>query len=310
MAYEMPLSGSIHRISSIGDTSVSFGDLHEDQEEISKRCRAVASMWQLDIQRLVEQGRLAWVWQAHGPRGPCALKLYRGSNMGSEGNAVRFLQCLDPEDAVQVYDIDLQLRAVLIEWLPGPSLSEAVGTVGKEAAVEIIFHLAQRIRHTNFGDVSSFNLVRHRLLKLERAQVALDSSCTLTRDISRAQTLSHMLRREPNEQRAIHGDLRFENVILTPDGPRLIDPKAQVGETAFEAAHAVWYSAGSHERGATIQARAERYAEHVGTTPKRLLQWAAVKRALYISFQSGGVITSASERHVPLLSCLLDLAEA
>ena len=131
------------------------------------------------------------------------------------------------------------------------------------------------------------------------------------KDLDRCRALLAHLISTTSKERVIHGDLGFGNVILTPDGARIIDPKGFRADPAFELAKALIMP---YDRApmptfiARINARGPVLAKSIDTTQLRLMQWAAVilgHKAIY------GARKRPEERSLlPYLTTLLDLCEA
>ena len=109
----------------------------------------------------------------------------------------------------------------------------------------------------------------------------------------------------------IHGDLHLHNVIVTNNGPRLIDPKGLRADPALEFAKALIppISDGlSDEQSAQMDRHATIMAQAIGATPQRLIQWTAIELAMS-TFRMRRGAPFRSER-IPLLDALLTRANS
>jgi len=132
----------------------------------------------------------------------------------------------------------------------------------------------------------------------------------LRRDFVTAFALAQDLLSNQDKMVPLHGDLHHDNVILTGDGPVVIDAKVYLGDPAFELANAL-----RHPKGMPSLVRQPRqidrsltaYADAMQVSRKRLARWAAAKCALSIFWRSDGVI--GSDHEADLLNLFLRIAD-
>ena len=267
----------------------------------------IAAKWQVTLeQRLVETSR-AVIYKAQGPVGPVALKLYKQVGSGGEGAAIQFLRNLAPDVGVKVLRVNLLRTAVMLEWLEGPSLDALAGDADDTQAVTHLAHVAGRVAQTDFN----YPFLYRKITTKFQADFQNSQAAATDPDLTRAAHLMQNLVETTTQDRVIHGDLRFENVILTKDGPRLIDPKGYVADPAFEFCKALTPAPAAStpaDYAACIMRRAPVYAGAIGTDPKRVIGWGAVVLAQRMFSGAKRAERSAAMR--PFLQTFLDLADA
>ena len=259
----------------------------------SARAHLACDRWSLEVVEHVARTRRAQVWKARGANGPSALKVYEGPNFGSECLAIRFLQCLDRERAVRVHGVASDLRAVHLEWLDGPTLARSMQDIGGDRTIAILVDAAHHVRSVDFGKTDDFKRISVRLRKVLKMDIGAEYPQRLRRNLEHVREITATLLAFPVDERAIHGDLFPSNIMMPPSGPRIIDPKAQFGEGAFEIAHIFMIDPdrdGIDRREKVIERVSERYAEAFETTRERLIAWGAVRCALSIAASARGSV--------------------
>jgi streptomycin 6-kinase len=108
----------------------------------------------------------------------------------------------------------------------------------------------------------------------------------------------------------LHGDLHHDNVIQTQTGPRAIDAKGYLGDSAFELANALRHPKGMKDlvrRTQQIDRCLTLYADAMAVPRQRLAKWAAAKCALSIFWRASGLVTEDAE--ADLLHLLLKIVD-
>ena len=270
----------------------------------------IGGRWGLtDIQKVVETKRAA-VYKALGPTGPVALKLYNQIGASGEGAAITFLRQLRSGFGVQILRVNPMRTAVLMEWLDGPDLASLVKG---NAELEAARHLTTVAKATAQTDFTRQFIYRRLAPKLQQdfiRKIAKDDTASPDRDFKRAALILDELVQTTARERVVHGDLGFSNVILTKDGPRLIDPKGLRADPAHEFGKAMIQAYGSvsiEEYVARIKSRAEIMAGGINASPQRVIRWGAVVQARSMFKHKA---TSPQRQTVePYLEAYLDLAE-
>lgn len=252
------------------------------------------------------QTAIAGLWQVRRSDGSAAvLKHYLRPDRGNEAAGTALLSAWADRGAVHI--LEETDTTVLMEYLEGPSLGDIARSGAPDHALRLLADTASRLHAAPVASVPGLQplaQVFEPLLTL--SQVGTEKLC---RDLTRAADLArHLLSSQPDPV-PLHGDLHPENVIVTSDGPRVIDAKGYLGDPGFELANAL-----RHPRGMPRLVRnrdhivrtAERYACAMNVDPSRLLQWAAAKCALSIVWRAHG--NPVADDEADLLRTFLDLS--
>ena len=272
--------------------------------------QVMAARWDLTLQdRLIETGRSV-VYKATGPTGQVVLKLYKKIGSSGEGAAIPFLRNLEPGIGVKLHRVSTFRTAVLMEWLEGPTLDKLIVGDDDTQATAHLAHVAGGVMRSEIKYPSLYRRIAPRIHKDFKRCLANDAAGAPDSNLSRAAALLDDLMKSTRQERVMHGDLRFENVILTPDGPRLIDPKGFVADPAFEFSRSLAPSSletSVQDFHACIQRRASVMAPAIDATPLRLIQWGAVVAA-HKQFRGMGNAYNPQQRR-PYIQAYLDLAK-
>ncbi|MEJ6405161.1 aminoglycoside phosphotransferase family protein [Yoonia sp. 2307UL14-13] len=269
----------------------------------------VARRWNLELQQTILDGGDRAVFRVDTPRGPGGLKLNR--KLGSEGGAVPFLRGLPDGIAVKLWRVSPLRRAILMEWLDGPTLEDLYHSGRQQEAEKHLVATAAALKKVPFRHAFMFpRLAKQMQNKLDRAKRATCEGPNADLFL-RTQRLLHRLMVTTRSETVIHGDLSYRNIILTPDGPRFIDPKGYRADPAMDMALAL-PDPGKQTDPAhfadQITRRADVFAPEIGESAERLIQWAAVTRAVRQFFRSSrGQQPVAADQYIKIL---LDLAGA
>lgn len=252
----------------------------------------------------------AFVYKVDAPQGRAALKLYKHIGWSGEGASLPFLRDLNPGVGVRVFRSDALRAAMLLEWLDGPTLGELRENDQEQLAITHIAAVAKGVHSTRFRKPFIYPRLGTKLARDFRKRNPLAGDEGAERLITRAADLLDHLIATTNHEHIIHGDLGFENVILTKDGPRLIDPKALRVDPAAEFAKFLVSPLSGVSPAEFIDRtkdRSEQLCASVAATPQRLIQWAAVvlgHRVLRVT-QDGRNARSLQT----YLAALLDMAD-
>ncbi|MDP5361638.1 MAG: phosphotransferase [Paracoccaceae bacterium] len=270
----------------------------------------IGGRWSLTDIRKVTETKRAVVYKALGPNGPVALKLYNQIGASGEGAAISFLRQLKPDFGVQVLRVNHMRTAVLMEWLEGPGLDTLVRTNNELEAVRHLATVAKAVAQTEFIRQFVYQRLAPKLQQDFKQKIAKDDAASPDRIIKRAALILDELVQTTAQERVVHGDLGFSNVIVTKDGPRLIDPKGLRADPAHEFGKAMIQAYGSvsiDEYIRKIKSRSEIMSGAIDGSPQRLIRWGAVVLARS-SFKHKA--TSPQRQSLePYLEAFLDLAE-
>lgn len=274
-----------------------------------KRARTIAARWGVDIQSQVAETRRAHVYRAISPQGKTALKLYKEIGASGEGAGIQFMRDLPSHVGPHIYRINFRRTAVLMEWLDGQPIQKLVASGDDDGAVKNLATIANAIQATNFR----YRFIYKRAMpNVQRkfASYAATLGGNVSTDLKHAMCHLDHLAKTTTTERVIHGDLHFENVILTPKGPRMIDPKGLRCDPAFEFAKSLcrpFNNISVEEFADRTKNRADICAENNNFDPLRIIQWAVVRFAPRTFHQPHKRTDNLASQ--PYLKALLDLAE-
>ena len=253
---------------------------------------------------------MAQLWRVRQADGaPAVLKIYARADRGNEAAGISLLAAWADRGAVRILAEDG--AAVLMEDLEGPSLGDIARDGDPGQAVAELAAIAARLHERprpNLPDLPPLDAVFAQLL---RPQFAPDHDPALRRDILQAGDIAKRLLATQPAPCPLHGDLHFDNVILTASGARVIDAKGYMGDPAYELANALRHPRGLPDlvRNADHMRRcAARYADSLGCDVNRLLAWAAAKCALSILWRGKGTVSTDEE--ADLLALMLHLSQS
>ena len=280
-----------------------------DETTIDAAANRIARRWKVRVLAPVAETHRAYVFKVERDNGLAALKIYKRLGSGGEGSGVYFLRDLPPGIGVQVYRSSMLRSAVLMEWLEGDTLDRLIIDGQETRAVTLTAQIANAVYATKFRLPAVYQRVA---LRMRRDLISLAKSSPSKSkhpEMQRVKTLlDHLIKTTTNEH-VIHGDLIFSNIMLTQEGPRLIDPKGLRCDTAFEMAktlispYSTISAASLPER---IAIRGPVLAKAVKSSTQRLTQWAAV--ILGHTIINGKSRDSIENSKDPYLTKLLDLS--
>ena len=242
----------------------------------------MAVRWNLTLQSLVAETYRARIFKVDSPHGPAALKVYKKVGFGGEGAGIQFLRQLTPGIGAQIYRSNNMRTAVLIEWLDGPTLATLLADGEEARATALLGQVGRSVTMARFRLPMIYRRVLPGLKRdfERRAKAPIDG--VPHPDLPRVQALLAHLSRTSTGESVLHGDLGFENVILTPDGPRLLDPKGLRAEPAYDCAKALFLPYDQPSEAdfiKRIEARKDILSDAVSIPSERIVQWAAITLA-------------------------------
>lgn len=256
---------------------------------------------------LIEQTALANVMSVRRENGSKAvLKVWH--RPGTEQGGIDYLLGSDASATVTV--IKRSATALLMEQLDGPALSTVVTEKGDTLATEILARVGVELLGNTNKNSHILRPLDQQLAALFEASFGPECQPSLKDNVRHARDLASFLLKTQTTQVALHGDLHHDNILRHKGRWIAIDPKGLMGEPLFEFANAFRNPKGFNSlmrEEETILRRASAFSAALQASQKRMLQWAAVKTALSISWRSEGQIVSDPEDD--LLSTLLYLAD-
>lgn len=268
--------------------------------------KQIAAKWRLtDLQPVADTPR-AFVFKVTGPKGIAALKYYKRWHRAGEGAASHFMRSLKPGIGPIIYRDSLWHTSVLMEWLEGPTLNSLIRGGQDTQAAEIFANTVRGIVGSRFLVPPMYSRM---VPKLTKDLSALDAHPNQDQ-LRRVRDLTGHLAKTTTRERILHGDLHGDNIILTPNGPRLIDPKGVRADPAFEFSKALlrpMHDPAAPDLIKRAQDRAAIFAPAIDAEPLRLIQWAAM--ILGHSTLRRAMKSPPDALEEQLLLALLDLSE-
>lgn len=270
--------------------------------------QAILTAFGVDGPEAVAKTPIAEIWRVSRADGtPAALKLYRDEGLSNEGPGLDYLAALDGEGTVRI--LDRRGRAVLLEWLEGPSLGDMVRGGEDVRAAHLLVEVANRLHARPVAFAGLAELPRW-FGALTGLRLAPDCPARAARDLGFCRDLAGRLLADQRDIRALHGDLHHDNIRFGSRGATAFDAKGVRGERAFELANAFRNPKGvealvrSPDRARFLR---DLWSEAFAVPPGRLMAWAAVKTALSICWRAGGPV--AQDAEFDLLAMFVDLLD-
>jgi len=269
----------------------------------------IEARWDLTLRDQLQLNKSRAVYKVETANGPAVLKLYRKLHLSGERAAIPFLKALPDDIALKVHRTSPMRRAVLMEWLEGPSL-ETLITEGQ--TVEAEEHMAQviaKLAKVKFKDRLIYGKTREARAPNAFYAAAAAQSGQRQKLCQKVAEILDGLLRTTDVETIIHGDLQFQHAILTPNGPRLFDPKGLRADPAAE--YRLMLTTGLGDRVVDdfihcVARRATLFADATGVDRLRILQWATVVSAARV--MKGRQATNRPDTVDAYLEALVDLA--
>ncbi|MEN8833535.1 MAG: aminoglycoside phosphotransferase family protein [Pacificibacter sp.] len=224
----------------------------------------------------------AHLWRVDTRHGPAVLKVLTPEGLDArELEGAEALRLWDGKGAVKL--LGLSDHAMLLDWLPGPSLGDmARGGQDLESAA-----LLADVALTLSGPPQpAFDDLRTYGMALTRAKVA-DVPAPYRDAFSRAQALWPRLLDSTTESRLLHADLHHDNILQGANGWCAIDPKGVNGDPCYEFANALKNPDGMEaeiKAPTRIVAMAQLFARIASLDEARILQFGFAHAALSLSW--------------------------
>ena len=184
---------------------------------------AACARWRLTLGAFRTETFTSIVQQVAGPHGPAALKVLKPAGR-EERAAIPILGWFDGHGAVRL--LDHHGDAQLLEWLPGPPLSDLVSQGRDDQATAALAATAK-----------SLHAARPTPPPTGLHDLADRFAPLLARGDAVARTAAALLASGP-PPRPLHGDLHHGNVLADAAGTwRAIDPKGVFGDPHYDLAN-------------------------------------------------------------------------
>ena len=185
----------------------------------------LSERWGLTNHQLLVETKKASVFKVDSPEGPAAFKLYSEIGNGNERSAVAFSKSLPRDVGARIIRSNFLRAAVLIEWLDGPPLAKKyhAGEYAEPTrkACELIAKLSTVKFQWGFAYRRLTPLVKQRIKASAGPKPSADEVMLLKQALQLFEEHFNQRRLE----RIVHGDLHYDNMIETPNGIRMFDPK-------------------------------------------------------------------------------------
>lgn len=237
------------------------------------------------------------------------LKLYRKLHLSGERVAIPFLKALPDGIALKVHRTSPMRRAVLMEWLEGPSLHSLITDGQTVVAEEHMAQVIAKLAKVKFKDRLIYRKTREAREPNPFYAAAAAQSGRQQKLYQKVAEILDGLLRTTDVETIIHGDLQFQHVILTPYGPRLFDPKGLRADPAAE--YRLMLTTGLGDRAVDdfirgVARRATLFADATDVDRQRILQWATVVWGARVI--KGRKATNRPDTMEAYLEALMDLA--
>lgn len=273
------------------------------------RASSIATRWDLTLGDPLQLNRSRAVYKVETANGPAVLKLYRKLHLSGERAAVPFLKALPDDIALKIYRTSPLGRVVLMEWLDGPSLETLIADGQMLEAEKHLADVIAKLSRVKFKNHLIYRKTREaRMPKAFHAAAHAQTGERQKLSLRVTEILDSLLRTTEAET-IIHGDLQFQHTILTPNGPRLFDPKGLRAEPAAEFRLVLppdHIDLNVAEFIQCVERRATLFADATGIDRQRMLQWATV--AWGAGVMNGKKAENGPDALEAYLEAFLDLA--
>ncbi len=286
-----------------------LGEIMPEHNILTDRASRIAARWDLTLGDQLQHNKSRAVYKVETANGPAVLKLYRKLHLSGERAAIPFLKALPDDIALKIYRASPMRRAVLMEWLDGPSLATLIAEGQTVEAEEHLAHVVAKLAKVKFKNHLIYRKIREaRTPNAFKAAAAAQTGQRQKLCKKVAEILDGLLKTTEVET-VIHGDLQFQHAILTPNGPRLFDPKGLCADPAAEYRLVLTPDSGDLTVDDFIHCVARRamlFADATGIDRQRILQWATVVWGAGV--MNGKKAPNGPDTVEAYLEALLDLA--
>jgi len=235
--------------------------------------------WHLAPDGPVKETPSSWLMPVRRGPAPAMLKVLKPSS--DESNAAALLRYFDGDGAVRLHESDD--HALLLERADGPrSLIAMAVSGGDEQAAEILAQTVARLHAPRGGHIPP------RLTPLPEWFSSLYAHESATPLLGRCAAVARNLLASARDVAPLHGDLHHGNVLDGGErGWLAIDPKALIGERAYEIANLLcnpWPHGEIVHNTERMQRLARLYAGRLGLDPRRVLAFAFAHAGLSATF--------------------------
>ncbi len=250
--------------------------------------RDVLRQFQVSAPQFVAETGIATIWKVVQANGTAAaLKIYANGNMQDEAPGFDFLAAQQGAGVARL--LARRPGAVLLEWLDGPTLGDLTRAGDDDQASIHLIATAKQLHQAQNTKSASLMPLPRRFRALFDARIS--ANCPERVQLRTATDLAQRLLAAQEAPRPLHGDLHHDNIKDSARGCLAFDAKGVLGDRHYELANAFRNPLGAEATvltPAAIQHRAVCWAAGYGTTPQRLLHWAAAHAALSLAWTHHG----------------------
>jgi streptomycin 6-kinase len=235
--------------------------------------------WHLVPDGAVTETPSSWLVPVRRGAVPAILKMLKPSS--DERRAAAWLRYIDGDGAVRLYESDA--NALLLERVNGPrSLMAMVTANGDDQTAEILADTVAKLHAPRSGHIPP------RLTPLREWFSSLYAHESAMQLLGRCAAVARKLLANERDAAPLHGDLHHGNVLDGGErGWLAIDPKALIGERAYEVANLLGNPSPHGEivhHTDRMQRLTRLYAGRLGLDPRRVLAFAFAHAGLSASF--------------------------
>lgn len=190
------------------------------------------SHWNLSNLQKITETPTSHIYTSTHNNKKCILKVYTEHGKKCESTAIDFLKIQDQNAVVSV--LNANSDAILLNYLPGPSLKSLVLDGKDNEVTKIISGILNRIHKIEIPKNHKFELLERRYRSL------MNPLGDIPPIIGRAQKFASHLLANQSDVCLLHGDIHHENIIQDEKGAWIaIDPQPLIGPRAYDCVNAL-----------------------------------------------------------------------
>jgi streptomycin 6-kinase len=237
--------------------------------------------WSLTKASPITETATSWIFRVEqNGRNFAVLKIMKPGKGDAEHRGGELMNWYAGEGAATVFD--RHGGTLFMEWLDGIPLGDAVRQGRDDEATIALATLVSSLHRPRADTPKDLLPLRDHFAPLFSANIR--AWPYTARDLfARAAGVALTLFDRPSAQIPLHGDLHHDNIISSSRGWLAIDPRALLGDPAYEVANALNNPLGADELvrdPRRIASMSELLSSRLGFSRKRILGWAAAHAAL------------------------------
>ena len=237
--------------------------------------------WSLTKSTPVAETATSWIFRVEqNGRNFAALKILKAGKGDGEQRGAALMNWYGGEGAATVFDS--HGNTLFMEWLDGLPLGDAVRQGRDQEATIALASVVSSLHRPRADAPADLLPLRDHFQPLFATNIR-EWPHTARDLFARASGVALRLFDRPSAQIPLHGDLHHDNIISSPRGWLAIDPRALLGDPAYEVANALNNPAGADDLvkdPRRIASMSELLSQRLGFSRKRILGWAAAHAAL------------------------------